>query len=204
VLHVAVVAHHARTEQAKRLSEDLGAELFMDDGSRGEWPNHRRALVWGAARHGHLCVLQDDAVPVEGFLHHASHAASERPTDMIGLYVGRQRPMRLATQQAVARAEATGASWLTSKGLRWGVATMMPTAAIPALLDACDTRESAYDIRLGRAWAQTQNRPVAYTWPSLVDHRDESSVIDGRRDRPGGRVAWRVGVPNWTGGTVAM
>jgi hypothetical protein len=203
-LHVAVVAHVARTEQAKRLTDELGAELFMDDGSIGEWFNHRRALAWAATQDGHAVIVQDDALPVAGFLEHATRAASERPADMIGLYVGRQRPKRAAAQRAVRQADRTGASWLTAPGLWWGVATIVPCAAIPALLDAADAMHSNYDIRLGRAWLATQRRPVTYTWPSLVDHADSPSVIERNRERPSGRVAWRVGVPNWTGGTVAM
>ena len=203
-LSVAVVAHVARTEQAKRLTDDLGAELFMDDGSLTEWPNHRRALEWGASQPGHLCILQDDAVPIDDFLEHANRAATERPDDMIGLYVGRQRPYQTAVIRAVKTAEAERASWLSASGLWWGVATVLPTVTIPALLAACDAKTSMYDVRLGRTWAQTQRRPVLYTWPSLVDHDDGPSVIHGRTSRQPGRVAHRVGVPNWSARTVQV
>lgn len=203
-LHVAVVAHVARTEQAKRLADDLGAELFMDDGSLGEWANHRRALAWGAERDGHLCVMQDDALPIPDFTRHAERAIAERPDDMLGLYVGKGPLSVKSVEWAVHKADTAGAAWITYKRLGWGVAMIVPCHTIPALLDWCDDRDTPYDIRIGRAWQHTQGRPVHHCWPSLVDHRDEPSVIEGRNPRKPGRVAWRVGVPNWSGGTVAM
>ena len=44
---------------------------------------------------------------------------------------------------------------------------------------------------------------VAYSVPSLVDHKDESSLIEGKV--PCGRVAWKYGTRRkWTGDAVPL
>jgi hypothetical protein len=59
-----VVAHHTRIGHAQRLAALLDAHLLIDDGNGG-W-NHRRAIEW-AAEQPCLVVLEDDALPVQGF-----------------------------------------------------------------------------------------------------------------------------------------
>jgi hypothetical protein len=199
---VVVVAHHARLEQATALAETLDAEMFVDDGSLGEWDNHERAIRWAAEHGTHAVVVQDDALPIPEFRQCVEQAIEHRPDDMIGLYVGRLRPERERVEKAVAQADEVGASWLTHERLLWGVATIMPNEAVPALLEYRSHR--AYDLRLGRAWAAHTRRPVLYTWPSLVDHADQPSVITGRPAREDGRVAHRVGVPTWSDVSVAI
>ncbi|WP_201787835.1 hypothetical protein [Klebsiella pneumoniae] len=52
------------------------------------------------------------------------------------------------------------------------------------------------------AWARHQGHTIAYTWPSLIDHADETPMIATRNDnqpRPPGRVAWQHGTRDtWT------
>lgn len=197
-LAIAVVGHTQRTQQAARLAQQLApAALFLDDGTLGEWANHERALLWGTtAPASHLLVIQDDAVPVDGFLTLANLAAAERPDDLIGLYVGKQRPRAAAVTQAVAQANRDGASWLTSSSLWWGVATIFPVELLAELLWYCQTSDKPYDRRIG-TWAKQTGRPVLYTWPSLVDHADQPTVIEGRPERTPGRTAHRVGAPSF-------
>lgn len=199
---VAVVAHVKRTAQAEALATRIGARTFTDDGSLGEWANHARALAWAADHGSHAVIVQDDAVPIPEFNVCAHLAIEHRPEDLIGLYVGRQRPMRERVEKAVARADEIGASWITGERLCWGVATIVPTHAIPALL--AFESSAPYDRRLGQAWRSVTGRDVVYCWPSLVDHADGESVIQGRMLRQPGRVAHRVGVPSWVDVSVAL
>lgn len=198
-----VVAHTKRATQAQALAARLGAEIFTDDGTLGEWGNRARALAWTADRGTHAVVLEDDALPIPDFGECVRQAIEHKPGDMIGLYVGRQRPIRERVEKAVAKADEIGASWLTCERLCWGVAMIVPTRAIASLL-AYATRTIPGDRRLGEAWRAYTGRDVIYTWPSLVDHADGETVIKGRAARTPGRVAHRIGVPSWADVSVAV
>lgn len=202
VTATAVVAHTKRLVQAQALASQIGAVTFLDDGTQGEWANHARALTWAAEHGTHAVIVQDDALPIPEFSECVRQAIEHKPDDLIGLYVGRSRPLRERVEKAVAKADEIGASWLTCERLCWGVATIVPTHAIDALLTYETT--APYDRRLGMAWREHTGRDVVYTWPSLVDHADGESVIDGRAARLPGRVAHRVGVPSWADLSVAV
>lgn len=200
----AVVAHPDRLDAAKRLADDLDAELFVDTDRLGAWGNHERALRWAAGQPAsHALIVQDDAVPVPDFRDHAAQAIAHRPEGLIGFYVGRTRPRAEQVARAVHAAEQVHASWLSADTLLWGVATAVPTADIPRLLAYVRHARYPYDLRLG-LWYRDHGIPVHYTWPSLVEHADGPSVIP-RRPRPLPRTAWRVGVPSrWDGPTVRI
>ncbi len=148
--------------------------------STAEWPTH-------------ALLVEDDALPCADLLDVARAYAAERPDHMFGLYVGRMRPpaeqQRIA--QAVANASATAARWLPLRTSApcWLVGYLMPIADIPNVITLADKLPGEAAGRVG-AWHH-RNRRVSYPWPSLVDHRDETSLVYGANRRPG-RVAWRV------------
>jgi hypothetical protein len=79
-------------------------------------------------------------------------------------------------------------SWVTMPGINWGVALIIPTADIPALVAFGDERpEPNYDLRISRYY-ESLGRDCWYPVPSLVGHRDAPSLVPGRQ---GGRHAWR-------------
>jgi hypothetical protein len=178
-LAVAVVAHPARLAAAEQLATTLSAHLVVDEHQQGEWPTHARALAWAAEQDtSHALVVQDDAVPVPGLLEHVAAAIDAHPDGPI-------------------------ASWLVANTLLWGVATVLPAADLPALLAWGRRCTLPYDQRIG-AWYRNQQRPVRYTWPSLVDHADGPSLLTGRA-RTVPRVAWRTGAPaSWDGPVVRI
>jgi hypothetical protein len=67
------------------------------------------------------------------------------------------------------------------------------TALLPDLLGDLPHRIRTAPIDEAiSAWAQERDYGISYTWPSLVDHRDEPSLVrhlDGQPRRTG-RVAW--------------
>lgn len=204
-----IVAHERRAAQVPELEVRVGAHnVFMDnDGPKGlgEWPNHRRAIIWAAWHamkndHDHVCIVQDDALPIDGFTGVLGWVLDTKPDDMIGLYVGTHRPRDRGVTEACAEADQRGARWLSHPELLWGVATAFPARYVPGMLVHADKSTRPYDLRLGRAWRAERGikKPVLYTWPSLVDHRDEESVIAGRGKAQGVRVARRVGDPRDT------
>lgn len=198
-----VVAHVARLDEATRLAMELGAQVTVDDGTLGAGGNHREALRLGLATGAdHVLALEDDALPVDGLLDHVAHAIDERPDQIIGLYVGRQRPKAERVEDAVRRADEQGASWLTYPGLLWGVATVWPATLAREFLGV-EHGLNLWDAHVNR-WCRERGHEVAYCWPSLVDHHDGATLISGRPARSPGRVAHRVGIPNWNDLAVAI
>lgn len=197
-LYIAVVAHQKRYDMAFKLATDVQAdEVFMDDGFKGEWRNHEYAWK-AAARSGmtHACILQDDAIPIEDFREHALRAAEEKPDSLISLYTGTHRPRKEQVEHAIKIAQGTDASWLTANTLMWGVGVIAPVYRIEDILSKAQESKLPYDQRIGYVFEEF-NEPVYYTFPSLIDHADEPTVIPGRPNKQGIRVAHQTGVPEW-------
>jgi len=202
-LYVAVVAHTKRERLAASLDEKVQADaVFMDDGTLGEWRNHE--LAWKSAVASgktHAVILQDDALPVNNFRDLVIEAVEQKPYNLISLYVGTHRPRRDEVLKTVQQAEKMKASWLVADTLMWGVGVVVPTALIPEILSTIEKSKVAYDQRIGR-WAELTKNNVYYTWPSLVGHADEPTVVKGRGKTQGQRVAHRTGTPVWGGATL--
>lgn len=195
----AIVGHPARQAAGEALAAQLGASLLLDHDSRGAGWNHRRALTWGVEQGAtHILALEDDALPVDDLLTHVEAAIEHRPNGdgLIGLYVGRSRPRAQQVARAVRAADTEGASWLTCPALLWGVGTVWPAdMAATFLAEAGD--DARWDSHAVTPWLVARGLTVAYTWPSLVDHADETSLVVRREARESGRAAWRAGVPSW-------
>jgi hypothetical protein len=174
-----VMAHVDRADEASALAESLGGcDIAWDSAllAYGETLNGDRA--W--ALHDPSCawhvVLQDDALPVDGFLEAVPQALAHAGGTLVSLYVGGGRPYPLQVGAAVANAKRAGRSWLESAQLLWGVAVAMPTPLVPEFQRWGFRQEGVYDKRLGR-FAVTKGMRVRYTTPSLVDHADGPTLI---------------------------
>lgn len=202
---VGVVAHTDRVVMACELASSVEAdETFLDDGFLGEWRNHVRALRRAEQFEvDYAVILQDDAVPVAGFRKAIEQAVEVYPNSLISLYVGTHRPRPNNVKTAIAQADKVGAAWLTADTLMWGVGIIVPTSLISEILDQVKGSKLPYDQRIG-LWAEETGNDVYYTWPSLVDHADEPTVIAGRSKEQGRRVAHRVGIPDWNSKTVRI
>jgi hypothetical protein len=197
MIDVVVMAHPARREQAFLLAEATDATIVWDQ-LEDEWDTGARALREFDPCATHHIVLQDDAIPVPGFIEHAEHAIAARWHDPISFYIGTSRPPQWQSNvdKATAAADAEGLAWLTAEQLLHGVAVAVPTHDIVPLLAWCRHSTFPYDERIG-AWYRTQRRLIAYTWPSLVDHADDGTLVQHADHRPRRRprVARKVGVP---------
>lgn len=194
-VEIHVVGHHQREEKAQTLSDTLYADYtWIDNGSLGEWNNHYRAWAQGSYSEAtHVCVLQDDAVPIAQFTGALMHSIERRPDEMLGLYVGNGRPNPEEVSEAVKQAEILGAGWISTDALCWGVGTVLPTYLIPDMLNSLEGHKSPYDQRLS-AWLHYSYRNAFYPWPSLVDHEDTPSLV--WKGDQGVRKAHKTGVPN--------
>jgi hypothetical protein len=185
-----ITAHTSRAAAATRLALDTDGAVFMDDGTLGEPGNTRRALRWAETQDAtHVLVLQDDALPVDGFLELARAAIAERPEHVISYYLGTGRPLQTYATELVAQADANGDRWIETTRFIWGVAWSVPTLQLPSLNEWLDARrDTPTDTETGH-WSRFNRVPTTHTWPCLVDHADDGSLIHPRIER---RRAWRL------------
>ena len=93
-IHIAVVAHTQRREQATKLADSIGADhVTWDTGVLGCTNNHRAAWQWHMNHPSDWAVtLEDDAVPCKEFRHQLSQALTVAPATVVGLYLGKLCP----------------------------------------------------------------------------------------------------------------
>ena len=207
---IGVVAHVQRRDMANQLATLVNATyISIDDGTLG-FGNHRR--VWSLVADEHkdwAVVLEDDAMPVINFTHQLDAALTHAPTPIVSLYLGSDDRTTPAITDAVAKAKANDAAYILGRQVRHAVALAIRTQHVPSMLTYVTRRRYLPIDDAINAWqAQHLNTTVAYTAPSLVDHRDTPTVITRHRDgkpRTTPRTAFHVGTRHdWTTGTVTI
>lgn len=210
MFRIGIVTHHARADQAHQLMETVGAVyLSMDDGTLGCSRNHMR--VWERLSRYDTewsVVLEDDAVPVEGFTDQLEQALASSPCSVASLYLGQGQPLQWQGRvgQAIHAAEQDNACWIVGKRLLHGVAVCIKTDLIPSMLTHIKTSTRPIDWAI-RDWAVSADQAICFPVPSLVDHADGPTLITGRADtsRDMQRTAWRVGTRDrWTSKAVEL
>jgi hypothetical protein len=186
-----VVGHHSRHKQALRLAESIGAVLLIDSSDRGANWNHRRALQWAAEKSCRVVVLEDDALPVSGFIEQVAVWLSRFPCHMLSFYLGTGRPpqyqMQIAERLIVA--DKTRADYITLSRLIHGVCYSVPPEHVQRVLSRWDNSKPA-DYAVGDACGGS----VIYPCYSLVDHAD-GEPVERHPDsvpRTERRRAWRL------------
>ena len=186
-----VVGHHSRIGHAQRLAALLDAYLLIDDGNRGANWNHRRTIEWAAEQPCRVVVLEDDALPVEGFTEKVTDWLARFPDDMLSFYLGTGRPPQYQKEIAdrLIVADKTQADYITLPRLIHGVCYSVPPQHINRVLSRWDNSKPA-DYAVGDAWGGA----VVYPCYSLVDHTDFESVEchPDSAPRTERRRAWRL------------
>lgn len=219
MISVAVMAHRAREELVLDLVQSIDSDVVEVawDERNNEWDTARRALLLGTkyiARY-HV-VLQDDALVCRDLVAGLDRALTRldlpdaiRPprNAAISLYFGAAKPYTGRVARTARAADEAGASWITLPQLHWGVGLVIPTERLEEVIALGDrTHVLEYDRRLSTVFRKL-GMPVWYTWPSLVDHRDEPSLLRGH-DRDEHRRAHRFigadcsALTDWWGGPV--
>jgi len=171
---------------AERLAANVQADyLSIDDGTLGCEGNHMAVL-------GHLSgldtdwliVLEDDALPCDGFREQADAALTVAPAPIVSFYLGTNRPEyyqplgaphAVPLQPRIRAALTHDTPWIVARSLFHAVAVAMPTTLARDMVDDLDlSRPIDKAISL---WAETHRHTVAYTNPSLVDHRDTPTLV---------------------------
>lgn len=182
-----VVGHHNRLGQAQRLAALLDAHLLIDDGNHGANWNHLRALEWAAQQSRRVIVMEDDALPIHGFMRLAGEWLARLPDSLVSFYLGTSRPPQW--QSTIAEKLSHGSDTITLPTLIHGVCYSIPPGEIAGILERWPHHLAA-DFAIGRAWG----REVLYLSRSLVEHADGPSVErhpDGKA-RTEARRAWAL------------
>jgi len=205
VTAIGIVAHTARLTQAEALANLVDTDyMSVDDGTLGCEGNHRK--VWSklaGSGDPFVCVLEDDAQPVDDFRAQLEQVLAAARTPIVGLYLGHPQhwtnhtTLKRRLLQAGARADKQDACFITTNELIHGVGIAIRTNLIPSMLNYQSDRPFDYRIR---NWARHNNHTISLAWPSLLDHADGPSLIthpDGYQR--GERKAWRAGTrEHWT------
>ena len=203
---IGVVAHVEREDLASRLIRETQADVWkFDDGVpsvKGCADNHIRVLTElnKHAENDRWCVvLEDDARPVADFRRQLNMALAQVDNPLVGLYLGDGNlngETMNAVVPAVAAAKASDSHWIVADWFISTVGYAVRSAWLPAMLAGISDVGGPVDMRINR-WTQRFDMQTWYPQPSLVDHRDERSVIapdlsiqPRRAHRFGSRTEW--------------
>lgn len=180
IIKTVVMAHPSRKTHANDLKRMLDAQkLYADiiwDNKNDEWDTGRRCLIAGLQADWTI-ILQDDAIVAHNFADNAIQAINKAPhKTLISFYTGTTKPYPAKITRAVTTAMETSASWLMFDRLCWGVGIAIKSAYIKPLMEKYDTKHIPYDEKIGAYFHYTK-QPVYYCFPSIVDHRDEQSLV---------------------------
>lgn len=193
-----IVQHHpSRTDLLPRLLPHLRDPiLVVDPGGRlsSAWRCYRLCLRADIGDASHLLVIQDDAIPCEGFAEAAEAAVAARPETAVAFFLGGQ-PRTTAHQATIAmRRREPWAAW--SPRDWWPtVASCYPAAmarSLAAWVDARKPDARGDDAPCGDFFRAHPHLEALVTVPSLVQHPDDAPSLIGRKHMSGknpGRTA---------------
>jgi GR25 family glycosyltransferase involved in LPS biosynthesis len=216
---VGVVGHVDRIDMLRELSDRLHPDLVnVDDGTLGCAGNHAFMQTRLASEPGWSVILEDDAVPSEIF--HAeldlvlTVVENQLHPDIkiVSLYLGTSYPQNW--QRRITHALATDPCFVMCPRLLHAVGYAIAPEIKKELAEFMSSRGQrgpgmAPDEAMSLFLYQ-RRLFTAYTNPSLVDHRDERTVIRTRPqsfnpDRRYPRHAHNIGQRlTWTDSTVMM
>lgn len=194
-----IMAHRARQEWAEALSAKTGFPIHYDRRQTPTVDNDHRWKVGAAAWRKLLktgaewgVVIQDDALVCRDLLAGCEQIAEQFPDGgLISLYFGTPRPEQKRSQLAAEAAERSELSYAHMRSLNWGVGVMLPLNTVADMLEWASSDPDAvgqnYDYRIGVYYRDVLDWRTFLTWPSLVDHRDDGSLVGHVRPWP--RVA---------------
>lgn len=216
LLSVCVQHHIARPDLPARLLGLLGetVEIVADPapfGPASPWRTYRHALQQTPPDATHRLILQDDAMPCEGFLDAARTIASLVPARPVAFYVGTHCPEHHRIKAAAQVCQ----PWVELRPLPWVplVAMMWPAADVAGLVEIGDRerwqRDHVADDEVAGTFVAERYGTYLATVPSLVQHDDEQpSTMAGHRKAGMRRAACWIGahhasVVDWTRGLPA-
>jgi hypothetical protein len=194
-LSVAVMAHPRRAAEVERLVRELEREelepVVVWDRINDRWDTGRRSLLEIRPGATHHLVIQDDALVCRDLGDGLRAALSAVPANPVALYTGAARPRQDYVRARVAWAQDRGEAWIAMEGPLWGVGIVLPVELVEPAVAWGDRHPDIlnYDIRLSRHFASIRT-PCFYTVPSLLEHRDGESLVEGRTGKGRRAFEW--------------
>lgn len=188
-----IVGHHSRIDWIGQLQDAIpGAAAIIDNADEGAHAGHRKALEVAQAAGERCIIIEDDAIPVVGFMQLAEQWCDKFPDNLISFYLGTGRPVSWQARVDDAL-ERTAGPFIILPRLIHGVCYSIPTAHVERVLKRMQDSDDGADFAIGRAWG----RSVIYPVESLVEHRDGLSVErhPDREPRTERRVARNLAGP---------
>ncbi|AXN53550.1 glucosyltransferase [Gordonia phage Fryberger] len=207
----AIVAHPSRKERAEKLATLLPQPntIVMDSDNLGPGENHWRAWVAAYDEDAEwILVVEDDALPIDGFEDELAQVLSNSPSPVVSLYLGQSRPFswQHGIGETINMLEMQGDSsgWLLCQQMLHGVGIAIRTDLVTDMLTwapmyhTLEGRPKPYDEAIGM-WCRAMGLPIAYPFPSILDHDDTETLVahvDKRKREVGTRIAWKTGKAN--------
>ena len=176
-MQIIIVSHYKRSDWVRKLLDVFpGAFVVVDFLDRGSLWAHTEAIKLAALLNERCIIMEDDAIPVEGFVELASRWYHWWPGSFISFYLGTSRPQAWQewVDDAINRV-GKGEGWIAMPTLIHGVCYTFPPDQAQRISDGLKRLNGSLkeaDTAVGKAWGS----PVLYPVESLVEHRDQGSV----------------------------
>lgn len=184
-----IMMHPSRTQYRDYLLDklvDFGKVKISMDRGLGILDTSRRAWEMFDKDSDYHLVIQDDAVIGKNFKENVLKQIEKKPTHAFSFYFGNRKRFYRTARLAAAQG-GVEMNWLS-----WGVAICLPTMIIPEMLEFLGEITGKLENHDDTAIAHYLKKielPVWYPMPSLVDHRNEKSLVES--DPGGGRRAYK-------------
>lgn len=177
-MKVIIVGHHERSPWIWKLADALGPNFacaVVDYSNRGSLEGHQKALRCAkihADMGERVVIMEDDAIPVQGFVSLAERIIADHPDDAISFYLGTSRPYHW--QPIIDRKIASSVDGMIRlPELIHGVCYSIPNHLLDRVLRGLQgLGKQAADEAVSGALGE----PVWYPVESLVEHRDQGTV----------------------------
>jgi hypothetical protein len=212
VTEIVIVAHPKRRTMVKELIYYTGGHPIYDENEEGPSRNHVAALRLLASRqrHGYAVVLEDDVEVAPDFPQQLQAVLAVAPTAIVSLYLGTGYP---AQWQDILRRSVNPIDADPHFLIAPEMLSMVGYAVRTDLLLPLATHIEYYAEQIGpdaavSRFCRSRCLKVAYTRPSIVNHRDVEPIITKRFDgqpRIKMRRAWKFGSrKQWTSESMAL
>lgn len=192
-MNVIIVSHPSRQSNVRLLQEHLNVVATVVD-TVSAWSGHRCALRLACEHSERVVIMEDDAIPVQGFNGLAQAWCDALPDDLISFYLGTTRPRTYQplVNRRIVTADHQGELEIRLPTLIHGVCYSVPPHAVTTLCQRLDalSRIVEADYAVGAAWG----KEVVYPIESLVQHRDDQPVerLSAQVRSPDKRVARKL------------
>lgn len=180
-IKIAVVAHPSRMDHVKRVMEampEVEFFPFVDYHGIGASRNHHRAIQWAAKQDCRVIIMEDDAVPVDEFIHKAGLWCAVAHNQVISFYLGTSRPKDYQGLVNSKISDAGNNPCIILDKFIHGVCYTMSQDNYRLVAERYDVNRPA-DFAIGECFP---GKSFVFVKDSLVEHLDGESV-ESHQDR---------------------